>query len=238
MDGKELMEQPSYDLNDLIRSLSRKLLYALPLALLAAALTYVVSSRLDPAYEATATVVAVQATDPNASNSAALTTPPLSADALTAVLLSDQIIVAALESVGARTINQRLVEEAREDIDVNVMEDTRFRLSNLFDITYAGSAPSASADMANALTASLIEWDSNRAQQNIAQRIETLERQVGALDENIESQRLMGDLARQEELEDKVALRAQQQQELFYARALQSSAPGLLSIVQPAVAPP
>lgn len=235
------MEQDTYDISSLVGSLVRKVLYALPLALLAAALTYLVGQRLEPVYQATTTVIAVQAALPNA-GSTELMTPPLSADAYEAVLESDLIITDTLTFLGANDldvsdVDQRLISETRDNIDVAITEDTRFRLANLFDISYTSPDPAAAAEVVNALAASLINWDAERAQQNVEQTITTLERQLDALDEEIESLQLMADVSSQEELDNRRVLRAQQQQELFYAQALRNSAPSLLSVIQPATVP-
>ena len=235
------MEHDTYDISTLIRSLLRKVLYALPLALLATGLTYLVTQRLEPVFEATTTVIAVQAALPSAGNTE-LMTPPLSADAYEAVLESDLIITDTLTYLGANNldasdVDQRLIKETRDSVDVDITEDTRFRLANLFDISYTSPDPAAAAEVVNALATSLISWDEDRARQNVEQSIATLERQLDALDEEIESLQLMADISSQEELDNRRVLRAQQQQELFYAQALRNSAPSLLSVIQPATVP-
>lgn len=232
--------QGDYTLDDLLRSLGRGLVYALPAACLAALATYLIALGLEPRFEAGTTVIAVQ--EGGSGRGALNPTPPLSADAYKAVVESDALLLSTfgrLETSGidVGVVNQSRLEAARDAINVRVTEDTRFRLANLFDIFYQSPDPVFAAAFANSLSEELVAWDASRAREDIDRTVRTLENQLDALDEEIASLRLMSDLSSQEELESRLVLRVQQQQELSYARALRSSASGLLSVIQPAAVP-
>ncbi len=234
------MEQDNFDIGSTLRFVLRALLIALPAALLAAVLTYFLAQRLEPAYEATTTLLITQALGASSAETIPGPPSPLSADAYRAILLSDQTLVGALNALGVAEIDQSRLERTRERVIMGVTEDTRdtdFPSATLLSISYTSPSPTTAAETANALASVLISWDEARVQGSVERSVRTLEQQIRVLDENIASLSQADDPLSQEDLASLQVLRAQQQQNFLYARALISSASGLVSTVQPAIPP-
>ncbi len=212
----------------------RGLLIALPLAALVAAGVYVLSERLEPTFEASAVILATKSTNTFSSTSTSLSAPPIEAAAYSDLALTRPVLEDAIARLGARGLS---VAELRDTVSVTVQGE-RDALSNLIEVQVQAGTARIAARRANAVAQALVDWDYRRASQNIGQRIDTLEAQITSLDSSVESLRLMGEVASQSEIDNRVSLRAQQQEELSYARALLDSAAGLLSIVEPATPPP
>lgn len=208
----------------------RGLLVALPLGVVAALAGYFASQRVAPTYEAQATILVTRA---STAASTGLSTPPIEASAYSAIALTRPVLNDAISRVGEGSLSP----EDLEDAVAVAVEGDRDDLSNLIYVSVQARSPEAAARRANAVAQALVDWDWQRASQNIGQRINTLEEQIAALDDSVESLRLMGGVAQQSEIEGRISLRAQQQEELFYTRALLDSAAGLLSVVEPAVRP-
>jgi Mrp family chromosome partitioning ATPase len=228
------MKQDSFTINDLLTFVMRGLTYALPVAVLLAVLVYLFMSREEALYEATATLLA---TEPNRSlQNNALSAPAIEASTYVTVVLSDPVLREALENQGLTNIDQATLSAFAKQVRTEIL-GSRNDVSHLVQVSFSDSSPQGAADGANALAAALMNWDRRRASDALDLRVATLEQQLADLDDSIESLRLLGDLASQQELEGRTLLRTQQQEELFYARALRSSTTGLLSSVQPATVP-
>ena len=228
--GVQEQGQEQADLGVLIKFILRGLRVALPLGLLAAAAVYFASQQLEPTFAAEATILSTRATG----SAAELSTPPVEASAYGAIAKTRPVLADALARVGA---SGALPEDFADTVSVDI-EGGREDLSHLIYIRVQAASPQVAARRANALAQALVAWDWRRSSQSIGQRIQTLEEQIAALDDSVESLRLMGEVAQQSEIDDRISLRAQQQEELFYTRALLDSAAGLLSVVEPAAPDP
>lgn len=224
------MREDQADFGMLIRFLLRGLVVALPLGLLAAVGVYFFSQRLTPTYEASAVILATKSSNTSMSQSTTLTAPPIEASAYSAIALTRPVLLDAISRLRTQGVTP---EDLQDAIAVTVEGDAQ-DLSNLITVSVQADTPGSAARRANALAEALVDWDYQRASRNIGQRIDTLEEQIGALDDSIESLRLMGQVASQSEIDSRISLRSQQQEELSYARALLDSAAGLLSVVEPA----
>ena len=227
------MNEEQTDLGQLIKFLGRGLLLALPLAALAALGVYLLSGRIDPTFEASAVVLATKSTNTFSSTSTSLSAPPIEAAAYSDLALTRPVLEDALARLGTRSLS---VDDLHDTVSVTVQGD-RDALSNLVEVQVEAGTARIAARRANALAQAIVDWDYQRASQNVGQRIDTLEAQINSLDTSIEELRLMGEVASQSEIDDRVRTRAEQQEELSYARALLDSASGLLSIVEPATPP-
>lgn len=228
-------QESQASIGELFNFVFRGLLVALPIALLAAAAAFLLSQQLDPVYEASTTLLAAE---PNTSGSdAILTPPPIEASAYATVVLSNPVLTDAFAQLGQTSPSGSDLTALRKSLAVSI-EGGRNDVSSLIYLTAAAPSAENAAAYSDAVSRALVQWDRTRASANIDQHINTLEGQIEALDESIESLRLMGDVGNQNEIESRMSLRAQQQEELFYARALRNSTAGLLSVVEPAVAPP
>lgn len=226
------MREDQADFGAVVRFILRGLLVALPLGVAAAFAVYALSQRLEPTFEAQATVLA---TKPPAASATTLNAPAIEASAYSAIALTTPLIDDALTRLGQQT--PVAARKAFQDAASVEVAGERDALSNLVYVRVQAGSPQAAARRTNALAAALVDWDWRRSSQSIGQRITTLEEQIAALDDSVESLRLMGAVASQSEIDRRISLRAQQQEELFYARALLDSAAGLLSVVEPASPP-
>ena len=226
------MDQDQATFSELFRFILRGLALALPTALVLAAATYAVSLWLDPVFESGTTLLIAEQTDTPDS----LTPPPIEPSNYQVIALSAPILTDALAQLGENEPTADALETFRERITVAV-DSERDAASSLLYLSVTAETPEGAAATVNALAQALIAWDRERAAANIGQRVITLEEQVRALNESIESLRLRTDTASQNELGERLSLRSQQQEELFYARALQNSTSGLLSVVEPGLAP-
>ena len=228
-------QESQASIGELFNFIFRGLLVALPIALLAAAAAFLLSQQLDPVYEASTTLLAAE---PNTSGSnAILTPPPIEASAYATVVISNPVLTDAFAQLGQTNPSGRDLTALRKNLSVSI-DGGRNDVSSLIYLTAAAPSAENAAAYSDAVSRALVQWDRARASANIDQHINTLEGQIEALDESIESLRLMGDVGNQNEIESRTSLRAQQQEELFYARALRNSTAGLLSVVEPAVVPP
>ena len=227
------MREEQTDVGQLVKFLFRGLLLALPLAALVAAGVYLFSQRLGPTFEASAIILATKSTNTFSPNSASLSAPPLEAAAYSDIARTRPVLGDATSRLGVRNLN---VADFADTVVVTVQGE-RDALSNLIDVQVEAGTARIAARRANAVAQALVDWDYRRASQNIGRGIETLEAQIASLDNSIESLRLMGEVASQSEIDNRIALRSQQQEELSYARALLASAAGLLSVVEPATPP-
>ena len=224
------MREDQADVGALIKFVLQGLWVALPLGVLAAVGVYFMSQQLEPTFAAEATILATRAT---AASPTGLSTPPIEASAYSAIAKTRPVLADAIGRVGSSD----QPESFRDDVAVDV-EGGREDLSHLIYVQVQAASPQVAARRANALAQALVDWDWQRSSQNIGQRIQTLEEQITALDDSVASLRLMGEVAQQSEIDDRISLRAQQQEELFYTRALLDSAAGLLSVVEPAAPDP
>ena len=230
------MDQESQvSIGELFRFIFRGLLVALPIALLAAAAIYLLSQQLEPIYEAQTTLLAAE---PNTSGADRVLTPPaIEHSTYATIIMSNPLIESAFAQLGQMNPSNSDISALRKSLAVEI-EGGRNDVSSLIYLTAAAPSPENSAAYSDAVAQALVQWDRSRASANITQHISTLEGQIEALDDSIESLRLMGDVGNQNEIESRMTLRAQQQEELFYARALRNSTAGLLNIIEPATVPP
>lgn len=80
-------------------------------------------------------------------------------------------------------------------------------------------------------------WDEQRATTNLERIVATLRSQIEALDAQIANLREQGDAVTEEQITGRVNRRAEQQEQLYYARTLVDSAVWLLSVQEPAAVP-
>lgn len=210
---------------DLFRFVRRGFLWAVLTALLAGGLAYLVSQRLEPRYRAASVVVAAQAnTDTSDLGVLQVSAPLLDITAYREAALSDTVLSRALSSLGQSPTPARLTS-LRQALQVRT-EETRTSGLLYFEVTDP-SATNATR-LTNALTRSLIRWDTDRARQRLDRIVSSLEQQVSAL---------ALPTGGQAQLTGRSQLRAERQEQLLYARALRDSTTGMLSPLQFATTP-
>ncbi len=218
---------------DLVNFIRRGIWFALLISIPIAAGTYFWTNSLDPSYRARATVLAAQTTlDSAPFGTTLVTAPPLDVDAYKAAALSDPVIAAALSNAGLGDGDPNSIASFRKRINVRTEQA---RTSSLINIDVTNTSPVIAAQLANGLAQALVDWDKNRSSQSLMQIISSLEQRIAARDEQIRSLQEAG--ASQDQIDGRINLRAQEQDQLSSARALSNSVVSLLSVIQPAAPP-
>lgn len=231
------MSQGSNEISIGVRELGRFLFRGAGLALVLAAAAafgaYQLSSRGDPEYRAEATVLAVRSSGALSQvGLSSVTAPPIDASAYQAAGESDAVLMDALQALGVMSPSDRDIRSLRGD--VSIAADTGGRDSLLLIVEADGSTPELASSRANAVANALVEWDARRARESLGRAITALDEQITALGQQIRSLQALDEASAQVQIDGLIRLRAEQQQQLAYARALVASAEGLLSLLQPA----
>ena len=220
------------DFNELMRFLMRGLLPAVLVAALAGAGTWWLLSSRALVYTTRATVLASQPTSELRSFGVSLVAaPPLDGIAYSIAAKSDPVVTEALGDLGIEDPTQRQLSAFRSRYSIQI-EDTRNSSLLHIDASVETSGEDAT-ETANAVAQAMVEWDRNRARTNLQRVVTTLEQQISALDEQIRTLQAQANV-QQDQIESRLLLRAEQQQQLFNARALSTAVIGNLEIVQPA----
>ncbi len=227
--------EPELTLRDLIALLRRGLLLALGVAVGAAALTYFLSSRTTPEYDATATLLASRPNSNLQGNFGVnlVTAPVIDISAYQAATKSHLVLANALQRMGEANPSPRTVDDFADQITVRVETASQ---SSLLRLTVRDTDPDTAADAANAVAAAMLAWDEGRATNNLQVIVDTLETQIAALDAEIALSQL-AEPAVPEVIEGLQSLRAERALQLNSARALRTSAVGLLEVLEPAIPP-
>ncbi len=96
--------------------------------------------------------------------------------------------------------------------------------------------PLVATRLADAVAAAAVAWDQRRARSAIESLISSLTLQIEALDQQIRELQVAPGVT-QDQVLGRITLRAEQQEQLYYARVLAGSASGLLSVLQRAEVP-
>lgn len=231
------MTQPSSEINVSVRDLLRFLLRGLPWALAVGAgfavAAYLVAQRNPPVFRAEATLLVARTTAGFTQfGLSSVTAPPIDLSAYRAAAVSDGVLASAAGLLGVSDVQERDIRTLRGSTTTLVAGEGRD--SSLLRVEARGGSPDMAVARANALAAALAAWDRRRATESLTRVIATLEQQIDALGEQIRSLQAVGDGAAQTQVDGLIRLRAEQQQQLAYARALVASAEGLVSVLQPA----
>jgi hypothetical protein len=108
--------------------------------------------------------------------------------------------------------------------------------SSLMTVAVRDDDPMHATILADSVAAAAVAWDQRRARSAIDDLISTLTMQIQVLDQQIADLTGRTDIT-PTQLSGRVNLRAEQQEQLYYARILANSANGLLSVLQRAELP-
>lgn len=222
-------------LRDLFVLFRRGLPFALAVAVGAAALTYALSSRTTPDYQASATLLASR---PNSTLQGSfgvslVTAPVIDVTAYRAAATSTPVLYDALRYLGFEEPSTADVRRFESLVDVKVENAQQ---SSLIRISVHNADPAMAASSANAVAHALLDWDEQRATQSLQTVIDTLESQLRAIDEEIAMSSAAVEAAANQ-IEGLRSLRVERVNQLNAARALLTSAVGLLEVLEPAVPP-
>src|SRR5690606_17754599 len=164
MENVDQQQEPT--LRDLLLLLRRGLPFALAVAIGAAALTYFLSERLTPEYEASATLLASR---PNSNLQGSfgvslVTAPVLDISAYQAAATSNPVLHDALGMLG---IDSATPAELRDFEDLVSVRVENAQQSSLLHISVRNADPQMAARAANALSNAMLLWDTRRATQNL-----------------------------------------------------------------------
>ena len=223
------------DLRDLLRFFVRGLIPALTVAVLAGTGTWWLLANRSLEYSTRSTILATQPTSElRAFGVSLVAAPPLDASAYSIAAKSDPVATQALQLLGQPNPTQDDLAAFRARYQIRI-EDTRMSSLIHIDTTVDTSSIDA-AQTADAVATALVDWDRGRARQNLTRIVDTLEQQIAALDEQIRALQTQPGTT-QDQIDSRLLLRAEQQQQLYNARALSSAVIGNLEIVQPAPPP-
>jgi Mrp family chromosome partitioning ATPase len=213
-------------LHDIFVFLKNGLLFALLIGLAAAVAVYFLSLNEPPTYQASARLLASQA-DPNLKqfNLAAISSPPIDFAAYTSIALSRPLLEQAKQVAGSTF----------DDIKFSVKLE-EMRVSSFITLTSRGTDPQAVVVASNTLAATLVDWDKQRAGENLAQIVGTLQQQTVALKEQLLALQASG--VTPESLTVITQQLSERETQLNFARTLSSSGVGLLEMIEPAVVSP
>lgn len=225
--------RPEATYGDLFAFLRRHLLFAVLVAAVAALTTYFLSVQLRPTFEAQARLLVAQPS-PELRNFGGIVVQPALVDPTVyrEAAMTDGVLVDALDRLGVEAPSNTQVADFRERVDVRIEQTT---VSSIVQIRARSGDAVAAADEANALAAALTAWDTRRAATSVRRIVDTLENQIVGLDEQISILRAQG--ASQAIIDEQLALREAQRQQLALARAQQTSAIGLIEPFELALPP-
>jgi len=226
-------------LREVFAFLGRGALFALVVAGVAGPGVYAWTARQPTLFRAESTLLVARSTAGFSQfGLSSVTAPPIDLAAYQVAARSDVVLLDALRALG---VAEPTVGEARSlRTSVDTTAEPGVRDSSLLRVEALGSTRSLAAARADALAQALVAWDQRRATDSVGRVIATLEQQIAALGDQLralQAQPGAGAAAPSEavaQIDGLVRLRAEQQQQLGYARALVASAEGALSILQAA----
>jgi len=227
--------QPSSEitlnLSDVVRFILRGLIWAVLFGGLAGGAAYYLVQRESPVFRAEATILVARTTGGFTQfGLSPVSAPPIDLSAYRAAAASDRVLADTAVNLGITDVDAGVIRSLRGSTSTFVAGDGRD--SSLLGVEARASTPAVAVARANAHAAALVEWDRRRATESLNRVISTLEQQIEALGEQIRAVQAAGDGGAQTQVDGLIRLRADQQQQLAYARALVASAEGLLSVMQ------
>ena len=226
-DGNEI----SVSLTDLVRFVLRGLIPAVLITGAVGAAVYVWSARQPAVFQADATLLLARTTGGLTQfGLSPVTAPPIDLGAYRVAAVSDQVLTDAWRLMGVEEPSLTQIRSLRGRVGTST--DAGVRDSSLLRVEARGETSGDAIARANAVARALTAWDDRRSSESLNRVIATLEQQIEALSEQVRTLQTVGDAGSEGQIEGLVRLRAEQQQQLGYARALVASAQGLLSILQ------
>lgn len=221
---------------DIVRALRRGASLAVMTAVVAGVVAFVVTQRMEPVYQASATVLASQ--PPATFGNVDLIRPPnVDVRVYQRVLQDGAVVHDALFRLDGVDRDEAAMKAIQRRVRVTVESQD---VSSVIHIAVRDSSPERAAVYANVLATALIDWDRNRTREMVANSIGALERSITGLDDDIAAAVLAGDATEAQRLQALGAtLREQRVRELESARARSASAVvvGLLETLSVAKVP-
>ncbi len=225
--------EPGSALRDFLTVVRKGIPLALGIGILAGALAYWLSQRMEPVFRATATLLVSDTRPSSQFGVTLLTAPVLAPSAYAAATHSATVLDDAIRRLGEGSVE---VDGRQELIDGSGLEIQVDDPSTILRLWAADGDPMIAAAKANALSEALRSWDVQRARTNVEAMIEALEGNLQALDSQLQ-RALAADPRDQITVESLRDRRADNLVSLETARALRSSAVGYVELLEPAQPP-
>ena len=225
----------SLTLNDLIAFLRRYALAVAGAALVAGSIAYVASSFLPDVYEARASVLAAQ-TNPEFRQFGVgiATAAPLDVEVYRMAATTPEVLEDARERARLAGVEDEASLAGLRG-SLSITTDSLWYAS-LLTVSLRNEDPVTATRLADAMADALVAWDQRRAREGIDDLVRTLTMQIQALDQQIADLRTQEGIT-EDQITGRVNLRAEQQEQLYYARIFATSARGLLSVLHRAERP-
>lgn len=221
----------SISVSDLVRFVLRGILPALIVAVAVGVAVYYVTARQPPVFQADATVlVARGAGGATQFGLSPVTAPPIDLRAYQIAAVSDQVLEEAVRLLGSESPTEAEIRSLRARVSAS--SETGVRDSSLLHFTGRGSTPAQAIARSNAVADAIVAWDERRSSESLSRVVAILEQQIEALSEQVRTLQATAGAGGADQIEGLLRLRAEQQQQLAYARALVASAQGLLTVLQ------
>jgi len=209
------------NLRSIVSLLLRGAPIALVVALCAGVVAFLLTQRMDPSYQASASLLASRPAS-SFGNVDLITPPPVDPRVYQRALLEGDLVKTAMERLSGGEVGEAQVIAFKRRMRVSVENQ---EISSVITVEITDTDPVRAADYANAIANGLIDWDRNRAREMVANSISALERSVTQLDSEIAAAVSSGDAAEAQRLQALGAtLREQRVRELEAARARSASA--------------
>ena len=226
------METNDPSLLDALNLLRSGLRWALPIALLLAALVYFLQSQQTPVYQATTQLLLTQA-DNNGGTLSPVTAPRISSAAYETALQSPDVVNAA----GILLQEQGVYDAAafsRVDLDADTDEDP---ISSILSIETSSTDPELTAAAANVAAQALIEWDTQRIAQRVDKEVARLETQSSELSAEIQRLSVIETSSAQAQIDTLTRLRNDLSTSLSLARSSRGAASASVTFLEAATTP-
>lgn len=225
------------NLRDLLGFLVRGAFFALLFGAASAIATFLLTEQQPPTYRAEATLLVARTAPTGAQlGVTSVTAPPIELSAYRIVATSDQVLADALVLLDVPEPTLDDLRALRGRIGTSI--EAGVRDSSLLRVEARGGTAGSAVARANAVAEALVAWDRRRARESVDRVINTLLQQIDGLSEQIRTLQTIDQTADQDRVDGLIRLRAEQQQQLAYARALVASAEGMMSVLQPADSTP
>ena len=226
--------QDEISLHELWELMRRGLPFAVAVTVLAAFTTFMLVRQAPRVYQASSTILASQPDSGLKSfNVSLVTAPPVDVPAYEAAAKGFPVLKRALGDLGNASPTRAAIDDLRKKLSITAEQDAS---SSLIYVQVRGENPNQAAAQANAIAASLLNWDKNRASSHLQTIVKTLEGQIQSLDAQIATDNASGS-GTASDIAGLQQLKAQQTLQLNAAQALTNSAVGRLEIVTPAQTP-
>ena len=215
--------------------LRRGALAALAVGLIVSTAVLYLSRSTDPAYEASATLLITHPSADPGAGVPTVTAPRLGVQGYQAAARSS----AVLDRMDALTAQEGFVADPdgtlRDRLRASFQEDDH---AGLATFTVRHGHPTHAAAIANAWAEAMIAWDRDRAAEHLTRNARALEQQIRTLDAQIAMLEESDGAFTPDQLQSRVDLRTEQQEELYRIRTLSGAAASRFSVLEPATVDP